>query len=54
MTRHIIQVAVSDPPEGGRKTVVALCNDGTLWRLGPEGWTLMTPIPQPNPYGVEK
>ncbi len=44
--RVIIQIAVSECPESD--TVVALCNDGTVWRsIYPhEKWIKMREIPQ--------
>ena len=29
--------------------VIALCDDGTMWSLIQDGWTLLPPIPQDQP-----
>lgn len=53
--RRIIQIAMSessDSENGGNRTLLALCDDGTLWELvtpsGPDDkprWVHVLPIP---------
>lgn len=47
MSRKIVQIAVATDT-----TVVALCSDGTVWRLSAgEQWTQLPSIPQPAAAG---
>lgn len=51
MTRKIVQIAASESPEGGR-SVLALCDDGTLWCSvsGSVRWLDWQPLPEiPQP-----
>ena len=52
MNRKIIQISVSMTPETREsyydELVVAVCNDGSAWRLNNKGnaWEELPPIPQ--------
>lgn len=52
MARKIIQISVSMSPETREsyydELVVAVCDDGTAWRLNSKGnaWEALPPIPQ--------
>lgn len=51
--RKVIQItSASKTTDGNLPYLIALCDDGTLWRMqftfGEEtGWTQITPVPQP-------
>lgn len=55
MTRKIIQIAVAtDAQDDTDTTIIALCNDGTVWRMwaSTEQWKRLPDIPQPAATGV--
>lgn len=56
--RKIVQIAPN--PKNGTSTVLALCDDGTVWGLGRHAgddhaafWGRLTPIPQDQPPAKE-
>lgn len=49
MTRKIIQICVAHDYRGRVSELIALCDDGSLWRL-PDGipWQPIADVPQPR------
>jgi hypothetical protein len=47
--RKIIQIVWAGDMPDGSSTLVALCNDGTLWsKTGGHDWEEIEPVPQPK------
>ena len=45
--RKVVQIAVAYDSNNELTRIIALCNDGTIWRYSPrqDEWTEMTPVP---------
>ena len=52
--RHVIQIASQSGSEGYDPSVLALCNDGTIWEIWnyKAGWNQMPDVPGTLP-GIE-
>lgn len=57
--RKIVQIAMSqDATDDPALSVLALCDDGTVWRTvmayGWQKWERLPPVPQEKPRGKEQ